>query len=134
MLADFFTKPLQGSLFRDMCNVAQGLCDYDMLVKKYDKGHVPDELDDPNDPKGLVRSVSKNEIIIHVDKTDKHVDKTDEHVDKRNNWNLRYVDEKDQNSLSILRNGVNRKERVGISDENRQKKVSFTSTYDLKQE
>ena len=134
MLADFFTKPLQGSLFRDMCNVAQGLCDYDMLVKKYDKGHVPDELDDPNDPKGLEVSVSKNKIIEHVDKTDKHVDKPEEHVDKQRGWNLRYVDEKDQNNLSILRNGVNRKERVGISDENRQKKVSFTSAYDLKQE
>ena len=37
MLADFFTKPLQGSLFRDMRDVAHGIMGYDVLVKKYDR-------------------------------------------------------------------------------------------------
>jgi len=35
MLADFYTKPLQGSAFRNLRDVSQGLLDYDVLVEKY---------------------------------------------------------------------------------------------------
>jgi len=37
MLAVFFTKPLQGSLFRDMRDVVHVTMGYDVLVKKYDR-------------------------------------------------------------------------------------------------
>ena len=37
ILAEFFTKPLQGSLFRDMRDIAQGNAEYSLLTGKYDK-------------------------------------------------------------------------------------------------
>jgi len=46
MLADFFTKPLQGSLFRDMRDVAQGNADYDVLTNKYSKSVLDESTDE----------------------------------------------------------------------------------------
>ena len=40
MLADFFTKPLQGNLFRDMRDVAQGIAEYRLLMDKYSDSTV----------------------------------------------------------------------------------------------
>ena len=48
MLADFFTKPLQGSLFRDMRDVAQGIADYDVLTDKYNRSAIIEEKCDDN--------------------------------------------------------------------------------------
>ena len=50
MLADFFTKPLQGSLFRKMRDVVQGVESIEILK--------PEEKEDPND-------VSSNEGEVH---------------------------------------------------------------------
>jgi len=43
MLADFYTKPLQGSLFRNMRDISQGVAEYDLLYKRYDKSTVLEE-------------------------------------------------------------------------------------------
>ena len=53
MLADFFTKPLQGTLFKHMRNVAQGIEEYSVLRSLYDRGTLSDaeehEVMDYND-------------------------------------------------------------------------------------
>ena len=37
MIADFFTKPLQGTLFRDMRDIVQGIKSYDFLKRKFNE-------------------------------------------------------------------------------------------------
>ena len=43
MLADFFIRPLQGTLFKYMHNVAQGIEEYSILRSLYGRGTLSDD-------------------------------------------------------------------------------------------
>ena len=65
MLGDFFTKPLQGQLFRDMRDVVQGIRGYDEMKKSY-RSKENDECKcglDNQVPKSILRSTYRKERV-----------------------------------------------------------------------
>jgi len=64
MLGDFFTKPLQGNLFRRMRDVVMGVGSYDDLMVKY-------EINKEMEVAGLVNSENSMQLNKECDKKNK---------------------------------------------------------------
>ena len=122
MLADFFTKPLQGSLFRNMRDVSQGLIEYTTLRSLYDKGTLSEEEDrEENDIheetlnqgnlKHNAKVLPKSELVMR-----REIDDQKERVEK----------DKNQSKIKLIRIDGN---TGRMKNNDRSKKLRFESTY-----
>jgi len=80
MLADFYTKPLQGSAFRNLRDVSQGLLDCDVLIEKYsgfvegseDEISVDESRDQKQNPIAVIQDrkehVGENKKLVSFEK------------------------------------------------------------------
>ena len=70
MLADFFTKPLQGTLFRDMRDIVQGIKPYETLERKFkqnEKKKLDEQEKDDQEQKSILRdSIDRKERVVEI--------------------------------------------------------------------
>jgi len=122
MLADFFTKPLQGSLFRNMRDVSQGLTEYATLRSLYDKG-TPSEEEDREQIEDSNKTLEKKNVNENA-----NVLPDNKFVMRREIDDKKERVGKDENRYKVKL--INIDGNTGNEKNNdRSKKVRFKSTY-----
>ena len=90
MLADFFTKPLTGSLFATMRDITQGILPIDELKKRHEIKIKTEENNNPG-------SVNHKECVGEIEVDSQNAVRNQKHVEPKHNINLRDEKQNDEN-------------------------------------